>query len=147
MTLGVERSAVGDIVAGGPPEYFICRSELARFFPEQISRIGRAGVTLSEAPLSEIPIREESLRSKTITVSSPRLDTLVSGAFGLSREKAASMIGSGLASVNHLSCEKPDKHVVEGDLLSLRGHGRAKVLSVGGQSRKGRVFVELGIYE
>ncbi|MDR2671054.1 MAG: hypothetical protein LBC26_04975, partial [Oscillospiraceae bacterium] len=92
MAMGVERRAVGDIVAGGPPAYFLCRRTLARFFLDQVVRIGRAGTALSEVPLSEIPIRTETLRAKTVSVSSPRLDTLVGGAFGLAREKAASLI-------------------------------------------------------
>jgi RNA-binding protein YlmH len=147
MALGIERRAVGDIIAGGPPAYFLCRRALLRFFLDQLIQIGRAGVTASEVPLSAIPARTETLRAKTVSVSSPRLDTLVGGAFGLSREKAASLIEGGLVSVNHTPCEKPDKRAAEGDLLSLRGHGRARVLSIGGLSRKGRVFVELGLYE
>jgi RNA-binding protein YlmH len=147
MALGLERRAVGDIVTGGPPEYFLCRRELLPVFLGQLTQIGRTGVTLTEVPLSAIPVRTETIRQKTVSVSSPRLDTLVADGFGLAREKAASLIEGGLVAVNHTPCEKPDRHVSQGDLLALRGRGQVKILSVGGLSRKGRLFIELGIYE
>jgi RNA-binding protein YlmH len=67
-------------------------------------------------------------------------------AFGLSRAKAAELITAGRVSVNHQLCEQPAKELGEGSLLSVRGMGRAKLLEVGSVSKKGRIFIRIGIY-
>jgi len=80
-----------------------------------------------------------------VTVASPRLDTLVAEGFGLPRADAAALVAQGAVSLNYEPCAKPDRRVEEGDLLSVRGKGRLRLLSIGGASRKGRLFVTLGI--
>jgi RNA-binding protein YlmH len=76
-----------------------------------------------------------------------RLDTLIGEGFGMSRSASAELIRAGMASVNHVACDKPDHKAEAGDLLSVRGKGRIKIMSAGDAvSRKGRLFVELGIY-
>ena len=41
---------------------------------------------------------------------------------------------------------KVDASVAEGDVISLKGHGKGSVKAVGGRSRKDRLFVEAEIY-
>ena len=41
---------------------------------------------------------------------------------------------------------KVDTPVHEGDVISIRGHGKAVVSGLGGSSRKGRQFVLAEIY-
>ena len=38
---------------------------------------------------------------------------------------------------------RPDVELAEGDVISVRGHGRVKVHAVQGESRKGRLFIEV----
>jgi len=75
-----------------------------------------------------------------------RLDAVLCAAFGLSRGRASELIAAGRASLNHLPCLQPSKELDEGALLSVRGLGRAKLLEVGGVSKKGRLFVQIGLY-
>mgnify|MGYP003307949245 CR=1 FL=1 len=58
----------------------------------------------------------------------------------------AQYIGAGKAAVNGLPCEKPDKAVTEGDKISLRGMGKIKLKTVGGQTKKGRISVVIDRY-
>ncbi len=147
MAQGIEREVLGDILAGENPAYVICLAEMAAYLHDNITKIGGAGVSLTAVKLADIPVRQEKIRSKTVTAASLRLDALIGEGFNLSRSEAARLIQAGLVALNHLPCEKPDQKVEAGDLLSLRGKGRLKILEVGGQSKKGRLFVELGIYE
>jgi len=104
------------------------------------------GLDVSAIGLDEIPAREEELTIKTDTVASLRLDTVLSAAFGMSRAKAAELIAAGRVSLNHQVCLRTDKEVVEDSLLSVRGLGRAKLMEIGGVSRKGRSFIKIGVY-
>jgi RNA-binding protein YlmH len=96
--------------------------------------------------LDELPINQEELTVKTDTVASLRLDAVLCTAFGLSRTKAAELIEAGRVNLDYHPCIQPAKELNEGALLSVRGLGRAKLLETGGVSKKGRIFVRIGVY-
>ena len=86
------------------------------------------------------------MKELRITVSSLRLDSILSGAFHLSRGKTAEAIRAGKVSLNSLICIKPDKQVDPGDELSLRGSGKLRILELHGQTKKDRTAVTVGIF-
>ena len=75
-----------------------------------------------------------------------RLDAVLASGFSLARGKAADAITGGRVTLNHRECVKPDRPVAEGDVLTCRGLGKCVVKTVGGQSRKGRVIIEIERY-
>ena len=75
-----------------------------------------------------------------------RLVAVLSAGFSIARGKAADLISGGRVSVNHRECVKPDRAVSEGDVLTCRGLGKCLLKTVGGQSRKGRVIIEIERY-
>ena len=50
---------------------------------------------------------------------------------------------SGGAAVDGLPCQKPDRQVAPGAVISLRGMGKIRLAEVKGQTRKGRISVEI----
>ena len=146
MSLGIKRDTLGDLVCEGHSASLICLPELAGYIAESISKAGRVGVIVSQISLNELPSKREDLVVKTDSVASLRLDVVLCSAFGLSRSKALELLAAGRVSLNHKQCLQPAKEVEEGALLSVRGLGRVKLLEVGGMSRKGKLFVRLGLY-
>ena len=59
----------------------------------------------------------------------------------------AELIEAGAVSLNYKECTKTDTAVKEGDILSVRGYGKAEITSLGGVSKKGRLFVRAEIYQ
>lgn len=146
MALGIEREVVGDIIADGSPAALICLPEISGYIIQNLTKAGRVGITVSRITLDELPARTESLTVKTDTVASLRLDAVLCAAFGLSRGRAAEVIAAGLVSLNHEPCLQTAKETAEGMVLSVRGMGRAVLTEVGGTSRKGRIFIKIGLY-
>jgi RNA-binding protein YlmH len=146
MALGIERETVGDIIMDGTVAALICLPEFGGFIIENFTKVGRVGLEVSAIRLDELPAREEELTIKSNTVASPRLDAVLGAAFGMSRTKAAELIATGRVNLNHQVCLRADREVGEGSLLSVRGLGRAKLLEIGGLSRKGRSFIKIGVY-
>jgi len=146
MALGITREALGDIVVGEQFSVLVCLPKMAEYIVENLTKAGRVGLKVSPIDLAEIPTREEELTIKTDTVVSLRLDAILSAVFGVSRTKSAELIAAKQVSLNHQICEKSDREVCENALLSVRGIGRAKLLEIGGTSRKGRIFVKIGVY-
>jgi RNA-binding protein YlmH len=146
MALGIERDTVGDIIVEDHFAVLVCLPELSRYITQNLSKAGRVGIGISEISLSEIPVRQEELTIKTDTVASLRLDAVLGTAFGLSRTKASELIRAGRVNLDHQPCFQQAKELCEDALLSVRGMGSAKLLEVGGVSRKGRIFVRVGLY-
>ncbi|SEN62372.1 RNA-binding protein YlmH, contains S4-like domain [Amphibacillus marinus] len=81
------------------------------------------------------------------TVSSLRLDVLVKHVYRISRSQAAQLIGKGYLKVNFKVVEDPAFKVEAGDLLSCRGKGRSKLISILGETKKEKWRIEYGILE
>ena len=71
---------------------------------------------------------------------------MAASGFRLSRGQAAALIESGKVQLNWRECEKPDKLLEEGDVVSARGFGKFRLREAGGRTRKGRVSVVLEVY-
>jgi len=145
MALGIERAAIGDITESPPA--LICLPELGDYIKENLTKAGRAHIRLCDMELHELPARTEDLTIKTDTIASLRLDSVLSAAFDLSRGKSSELIETGRVSLDHELCQQPAKEVREGAIVSVRGMGRAKLLEIGGVSKKGRHFIRMGLYK
>ena len=146
MALGIKRDTVGDIVMEEHSAVLVCLPELGGYIAEKLSKVGRVGVNVTEISLDGLSAKKEVLSVKTNTVASLRLDAVLCAAFGLSRAKAAEHIAAGRVNLDHTQCLQPAKELSEGSLLSVRGMGRVKLLEVGSVSRKGRVFIKIGVF-
>jgi len=80
------------------------------------------------------------------TVSSMRLDAVVSAAFSMSRGKAAELIAAGRVSLDHTPCVKSDKTVGQNSTITARGYGKAVVRDCSRVSKKGRIILVIDRY-
>ena len=146
MGLGIKRETLGDILVFPDRAYIICTPQIANFILDNLEKVGRLGIKCTSVPLSEVEVPEPQFDIVSGTVASLRADSVTALAFGISRTSAAELIASGALSVNHLPEESISAEISEGDLISLRGFGRAKLNSIGGISKKGRHFIELYVF-
>ena len=146
LGLGVKRDCLGDIRVAGSTAHLFCLASIADFLCSNLESVGRCGVKVRRIALSDVPPLERQFREVRFTVKSLRLDSVLAGAFGLSRSAAAAGIAQGLVSVNYLPCEKPDRTVAPGDVLALRGRGKATVGETGGRTRKDRQFITVELW-
>ena len=140
LGMGIGREWLGDIWVRGEETVVFCRPGILRHLIG-IEKVGRISVTAQEIALEAVPSPEVQKKQITFSVMSPRLDAVVAGIFRISRSEAARKIALGLVAVNYTEMGKPDFLVREGDVISLRGAGKGKLLESGGTSRKGRTFM------
>jgi len=146
MGAGVARETVGDICVGKGQCDFFVTEEIVPYLLQNFSNAGRTTFRLSRIPLQEASIPEPEVKIIKDTLASLRLDGVVSSGFRISRALAAQAISAGKVAVDGLPCEKPDKQVAEGAKISLRGSGKVKLEKVNGQTKKGRISVEIHRY-
>ena len=146
MGAGIAREVLGDICVGKDSCDFFVTAEISPYILQNFTSAGRAKVILNRIPLSEVSVPEPEVKEIKDTLASLRLDSVISSGFRIGRSLAAQYISAGKAAVNGLPCEKPDKAVTEGDKISLRGMGKIKLKTVGGQTKKGRISVVIDRY-
>lgn len=143
MSLEIKRELVGDILtAEGCTVVFV--HETAEQLVLRIDKIGRVGVTAESGITVMLP--EQKMQRIDASVSSLRLDCIVSAAVNMSRERSAELIKSGLVNVNHVPCTSVSADVSENAVISVRGSGRYRVSSINGETRKGRLRVTIEKY-
>lgn len=147
MGLGLGREVLGDILFPRPGacQAVVLRESLPIFL-SQWESAGRWRLSLSEIPLDQLAPAPAQVKTIRDTVAALRLDAVLAAGFSMSRSKAAALIASGRAAVNHRECLKSDRLVAQGDVITCRGLGKFVVKAVSGQSKKGRTMLILERY-
>ncbi len=146
MGIGLTRERVGDILVGEQAAQIVCLKDAAPIILAQFGQAGRYRLKLKEIPLSELAPAPSQVKLIHDTVAALRLDAVLASGFSLARGKAADAVAAGRVSLNHRECLKPDRAVAQGDVITCRGLGKCAVKTVGGQSRKGRIIIEIERY-
>lgn len=146
MGLGVTRERVGDILVSPHSADIVAAPSLREFFLREWAQAGRVKLTVTEIERSELCIPQAQVKVIRDTVSSLRLDAVAATAFSMSRGRAAELIAAGKVNLDHVPCLKGDKLVEEGAVVTARGLGKAKLVQVGGLSKKGRIGITVERY-
>ena len=141
LGLGLERETLGDIRLEGSSAYVAALPAIAGYLEQHLDSVGSASVRSSEYD-GEMPAAEQGARA-VVNVPSLRLDAVLAQTLRLSRAKAQTLIRGGAVNRNWAEETRPDVELAEGDVISVRGHGRVKIHAVQGESRKGRLFIEV----
>ena len=142
LSLGLKRETIGDMAVDpegdGGVCRAVCRDPMADFVIENLTRVGRCGVTCARTDMTGMhgPDRFAPVQD---TVASPRLDCVVAALCGLSRTQAGELIAQGLVSVDFEQEADRAATVEQGAAVSIRGHGRFAVDALGSPTRKGRL--------
>lgn len=147
MGLGLERDSIGDIALGSEDgrAYLFVHTDVESYVCANLESAGRAklSVKIYAGTPALRPPEGSMLR---VTVSTQRLDSVIAAGLKLSRSEAQKLISSGMVKKNHLEELRGDVHLQAGDLLSVRGYGRMRVEEFLGETRKGRLAVQLFRY-
>lgn len=143
MSLDIKRECVGDILVG---EGISCTFvyETAADDVLAITKIGRVGVKASQG-FDESLKPEIAYKLINATVSSLRIDGVVSAAVGVSREKAAALIRSSNVSLDYKEVSSASLKIDIGGVFSVRGHGKF-VLESCRETKKGRINIVVKKY-
>ena len=143
LALGIERKLLGDIlVAEGYAVVFVL--ETAAQLVLGVDKIGNTGVT-AESGITK-PLPEQKTQLIQATVSSLRLDCVVSAAANTSRERSAALIKSGMVNADFSLCTNVSAEVKENTVISIRGSGRYRLTGISGETRKGRLRITIEKY-
>ena len=145
MSLGVKRELYGDIWIEGDTVQFAVDKTISAYMEANLTKVGNVGVKCEPISSNDIIEVKECWRELMITSSSLRLDNIVSNAASISRQKSQMLIGQGRVKVNHRQIEASSYELKQGDVISVRGTGRMKVLAIEGKTKKDKWKIAIGL--
>lgn len=145
MSLGIDRSKIGDILIEEEFAYVFAYSDIAEYIRDNIRKIANVGV---KAELLEggVYIPEKEYKTVDTVCASLRLDAVITGALNISRNASVQLIREGKVKLNYREENQSSKIVKEGDLISVRGYGRFFLEEAGNETRKGRLHITIKFY-
>lgn len=148
LSIGIDRSKYGDIRIEEEMIQFVVASEVAEFVRTNVTSIGKVKVKLDviddTTPLIQLV---EEWVEQTYTVTSMRLDVILANVFNISRQKSQALIKAGRVKVNWTVREETSFEIQEGDILSVRGFGRLKIIMISGRTKKEKIRLHIGRLE
>ncbi|GBG97016.1 RNA-binding protein [Lactococcus termiticola] len=142
---GIKREQIGDVLLADKRAQVFVSKKMVTAISQSVTKIGRATVQFKEVAWSEKLEIEEQATRKVLLLSQLRLDKIISESFNIPRNIAANMIESSKVKVNFRELSKKDFQLKAGDLISLRGYGRIKILAMLGLTKKDKQKVEVDI--
>ncbi|MCL2372200.1 MAG: YlmH/Sll1252 family protein [Defluviitaleaceae bacterium] len=141
LGLGIDRGKVGDILLAAEGATLYVASDIASYVAEGLTQVGR--VTVKATAGSTLETTGNTIKEKRVTVSSLRLDAVVSAALNISRGKSAALIDAEKVFVNWKPGKKTQT-LSPGDKITVRGVGRITINTEDGRTKKDRIVITVG---
>lgn len=143
MSLGIKREILGDLIVKDNISYGVIFQENYKIV-ENIDRISNVPVKVELAKEEEVP--KINFKKIIITVSSLRLDSVISGIKNISRQRGADEIIKGNVMVNYVISKEKSLEIKEDDILSIRKFGKFKIGDEISVNKKGKIRISIKEY-
>ena len=144
MKLGIKREKIGDILVEDNGADILIIKDIFKFLQNNLSQLTRfQKANIEEINLDNLRKVKIEKQILTITVSSMRLDNIVSELAKCSRSKALEYIVHERVLVNFELITKQTKEIKLADKITIRGKGRFEIIDVVGSTRKGNIVLNV----
>jgi len=142
MGLQIDRSCVGDIIISGQNTYAFVSDTIADFIVINLNKVGKVSV---QASLNCDNFLEKTQEYELIsgTVSSLRLDCIISLITSKSRSSASQLILSQLVKVNYCDVQSISYAIKPNDVIVIRGKGKFIVGNDIKLTKKNRFYINV----
>ncbi len=146
MSLGIRRSTLGDVIVKDNIAYAPCLDNIVDYICENLVTIKHTNVRCSKIehiPSSIIPTPLES----EFVVASERLDSVITSIYKLSRSTAKELCEHEKVMLNGIPMLNISYTPKNGDIISVRGHGKFIYRGIKLETKKGRLRCIADIYK
>lgn len=148
MSFGLVRERIGDIIVYENIAYIIVLEENAQYIKSSFElekKFKKAKITIVN--INEIEVKKEEFEEMKISVSSFRLDNVVSEILKTSRKTSQELIENEKVFVNYVVEIKSTKIIKEKDVLTVRGKGKYIIEEFIGKNRKNKEIILVKKYK
>ncbi len=146
MSLGIRRSTLGDLIVSGNVAYAPCLENISDYICENLVEIKHTNVRCSKVefiPEDALPKPVES----EFVVASERLDSVIASIYKLSRSESKGLCEHEKVLVGGIPVLNASYTPKDGDIISVRGHGKFIYCGIKLETKKGRLRCFAKIYK
>ncbi len=148
MKTGLNRNRIGDIIVHDDGAYIFVLDENAKYIEnslEEFTRFSKAEIKTIN--YEEVELKPQEFEEKDITISSMRIDNVISELVKISRSKTEELLSNEKIFVNSKLETKGAKLIKENDILAIRGNGKYIISKILGSNKKGKMIVSVKKYK
>jgi RNA-binding protein YlmH len=145
LNLGIDRSKVGDILIHNNEGFLFCHTGISAFITDQLYKVKHTNISTSIIDQKNFDYKPK-YKEVTGTVSSVRLDSILSVAFHASRSSLTGLIEGGKVSVGGKVILSNSYTLKENEIVSVRGLGKFVFVGTSYLTKKGRYSVKILLY-
>ena len=145
LNLGIERHTLGDIAIIDNVGYIFASEDIAEYITSSLTKVKHTDMRLKivdELPEGEL-YRTEIRR---VQANGERVDAIIAKVFGLSREDSSTLFKKRLVFIDGKCTENTSYIPKEGEVISVRGHGRMIYRGYDSLTRKGKMNIVVEVY-
>lgn len=146
MNLGIDRSTIGDIFIQENEGYVFCLSSISDYILESLDKVKHTNIKCEKIKDSLRFIKDKG-KTLEITVTSDRIDVVVSGVYHISRSESLSYFVKGIVCVNGRLCTSNAKVLKEGDVVNVRGMGKFLYQGINHITKKDKCRISVQLYK
>ena len=146
MNLGIDRSTIGDIFLQENEGYVYCLESISDYIMENLDQVKHTHIKCEKLKDSLRFIKEEG-KILEITVTSDRIDVVVSGVYHVSRSESLSYFEKGIVYVNGRLCTSNAKNLKAGDVVNVRGKGKFLYQGTQHITKKEKCRISVQVYK
>lgn len=148
LNTGIKREKIGDLWLVSTERrrmaQVVVGFEVADYLQLHWTKAGNTPLHVEKVPWDQLILPQLALERFVAMVASLRLDAFVAEVCRISRAKAAQLVKAQEVKVNWKVETDPAGPLHVGDVVAIRKYGRFHLLEIQGESRKGRLRVQVG---
>lgn len=141
LSAGIERFTMGDILIKEDCAHIVVSKSVSDFLVYGVHKIKNFNIKINVLEETTVSSPKKEYKERVITISSLRLDNIISGLCNLSRGKADEIISKKYVKVNYELEDRKNSELTIGDLISIRGYGRFILKEYLGSTRKNNLRI------
>ena len=142
LSLGIKREKIGDIIIHENFCQVIVSNDICDFILMNLEKVSNNNVKLKEISREDIIYSPPKCKDVSFTVTSSRIDCVISGLYNISRQESSKLINNEKVQVNYEKITSASKEIKSESLISVRGKGRAQIICIGDVTKKNKIKVQ-----
>lgn len=145
LGLGIKREKIGDINIHDNFCQVVVSKDISDFILINLDKVSKNNIKVKEISAHEIKMSQPKFKEVSATVSSQRLDCVISSIYNISRQDSLKFINSEKVFIDYEKITSASKVIKNNSLISVRGKGRAVITDIGDITKKGKTKLKARI--
>ncbi len=145
LHLGINRNLIGDIQVNDDNCFVFVKPDIEKYILDNLKQIKHIKIETQKQDINQDIVNNDDGKVEKILINSLRLDNVLAHTLKLSRTKVNQLIDLEKVSINWKIEKKYDRKIELQDVISVRGKGRIQIKEIVGNSKKGKIIVQIEI--